>query len=94
MIARIADCFDELVDCNIRRRQVGIAEREVDHILARTPQLHLQRVDLRMHGNQLDLPALMCDYGKVRSAAAVMPRGTDWWAKLYGGAESATPAKA
>ena len=47
VIARVADCFDQLVDGELGWRRVGVAEREVDDVFAGPPELHLQRVDLR-----------------------------------------------
>ena len=47
MVARVAHRFDELLDRDVGRRQVGVAEREVDDVFAGSPQLHLQRIDLR-----------------------------------------------
>ena len=45
VVARVADGFAELVDRDVGRRQVGVAEPEVDDVLAGPPGLHLQRVD-------------------------------------------------
>ena len=47
VVARIAHRFGQLLDRDRRRRHVGVAEREVDDVLACSPELHLQRVDLR-----------------------------------------------
>ena len=47
MVARVVHRFGELLDRDVGRRDVGVAEREVDDVLACSPELHLQRVDLR-----------------------------------------------
>ena len=47
MVARVAHRLDQLLDRDVGRRQIGVAEREVDDVLAGSPQRHLQRIDLR-----------------------------------------------
>ncbi len=47
VVTRVADRLDELLDGHVGRRQVGVAEREVDDIFACSPERHLQRIDLR-----------------------------------------------
>ena len=47
VVARITCGLDELRHRRVGRRKVGIAEAEVDHVLACSPVLHLQRVDGR-----------------------------------------------
>ena len=49
MVAGIVHSFGQLLDRHGRRRDVGIAEREVDHVFAGSPELHLERVDLGEH---------------------------------------------
>ena len=46
VVARKERGLAQLLDGDLGRRHVGIAEAEVDHILARTPQLELQPLDL------------------------------------------------
>jgi hypothetical protein len=46
MVTRIAHGLDQLVDGNLGRRDVGVAERQVDDVLAGPPELHFQCVDL------------------------------------------------
>ena len=46
VVARVARRLAQLVDRDRRRRHVGVAEPEVDHVLAGSPGVHLQRVDL------------------------------------------------
>ncbi len=46
VVARVAHRLGELVDRDRGRRQIGVAEREVDDVLAGPPEMHLQRVDL------------------------------------------------
>ncbi len=45
VVAGVVGCFGELVDGDLGRGQVGVAEPEVDHIGARSPCLHLQPID-------------------------------------------------
>jgi len=40
-------CLGQLLDGDLGRREVGIPEAEVDHVLAGAPQVQLQPVDLR-----------------------------------------------
>ena len=47
VVAAVVHGLAELVDRGLRRRQVGVAEPEVDHVLAGSPGLHLQPVDDR-----------------------------------------------
>jgi hypothetical protein len=44
VVARVRRRLGELLDGDRRRGQVGVAEAEVDHVLARAPQLLLQLV--------------------------------------------------
>jgi phthalate 4,5-dioxygenase oxygenase subunit len=87
-------------DIAVQESMGPIQDRSIEHLgLTDKAIVHMRRMLLSMarsvrDGNELDLPALMCDYGKVRSAAAVIPRGADWWTNLYGAAESAEMAKA
>ena len=46
MVAREQRRLAQLLDGDLRRRDVGIAEAEVDHVLAGAPQLELQPLDL------------------------------------------------
>jgi phthalate 4,5-dioxygenase oxygenase subunit len=82
-------------DIAVQESMGPLQDRSIEHLgLTDKAIVHMRRMFLSMargvrDGNELDLPALMCDYGKVRSAAAVIPRGADWWTNLYGAAESA-----
>ena len=67
MVARVAHRLGELLHRDGRRREVGVAEREVDHVFAGAPELHLQRVDLRerVRRQRVD-PAELHDAGYPR----------------------------
>ena len=41
-----------------------------------------------------EIPALTSDYREVRSAAATIARGDDWWERLYGAASASSLEKA
>ena len=60
MVARQQRGFAKLLDGDLRRRDVGIAEAEVDHVFARAPQLELQPLDLGegVWGKRVDAPEL------------------------------------
>ena len=45
VVARQQRSLAQLLDGDLRRRDVGVAEAEVDHVLARAPQLELQALD-------------------------------------------------
>ena len=45
VVARVVRRLDELLDGDVGRRDVGVAEPEVDDVLAGSPGLDLQRVD-------------------------------------------------
>ena len=47
MVARVAHRLDQLLDRDVGRRQIGVPEREIDDVLAGSPQRHFQRIDLR-----------------------------------------------
>src|SRR5262249_16906690 len=49
VVARVADRLAELVDRDRRRRDVGVAEPQVDDVGAGPPRLHLQRLDGAEH---------------------------------------------
>ena len=77
MVPRVARRLGQLLDRDLRRRHVRVAEPEVDHVLAGPPGCHLERVDLgegvRRQGvdaSELHIPQL---YG---SAEPYRPRPT------------------
>ena len=45
VVAGVQHCLGSLLGSQIRRRQVGITEPEIDHVLAIAARLDLQRVD-------------------------------------------------
>ena len=45
MVARVQDRLAQLLDRDRRRRDVGVAEAEIDDVLPGPPQLQLQLVD-------------------------------------------------
>ena len=47
MVAREQGSLTELLHGDLRRGHVGIAEAEIDDVVARTPKLELQPLDLR-----------------------------------------------
>jgi len=47
VVPRVLGRFGQLGDRHVRRRHVGIAEAEVDDVLAGPTQLQLEAVDLR-----------------------------------------------
>ena len=47
VVARVAHRLDQLLDRDVGRRDVGVAEAEVDDVLAGAPGLDLQGVDDR-----------------------------------------------
>jgi hypothetical protein len=75
VVARVPDGLPELLDRDLRRGQVRIAEAQIDDVLAGAPQLELQPVDdgehvrrqcpdpAQIHTNEatpLDEPASVC----------------------------------
>jgi phthalate 4,5-dioxygenase oxygenase subunit len=61
--------------------------------------VHMRRMLLAMarqvrDGKEPEIPALTSDYREVRSAAATIARGDDWWERLYGAASASSLEKA
>ena len=87
-------------DIAVQESMGPIQDRSIEHLgMTDKAIVHMRKMLLSMartvrDGRELELPALNCDYGKARSAAGVIPRGEDWWAKLYGSVESPQLAKA
>ena len=46
MVPRQQGGFAQLLDRDLRRRHVRVPEAEIDHILARAPELELEPLDL------------------------------------------------
>lgn len=82
-------------DIAVQESMGAIQDRASEHLgMTDKAIVHLRRKLLAMarqvhDGKELDLPSLTCDYGKVRSAAAVISRGEDWWEKFFGAAPAA-----
>ena len=68
MVARVVHRLGELLDRDLGRRNIGIPEREVDHVLAGPPQLHLQRVHLGECVRRKRVDAAELHHGKVTHA--------------------------
>ena len=87
-------------DIAVQESMGAIQDRSIEHLgftdkaIVAMRRMLLSMARSARDGKELDLPVLNCDYGKVRSAAAVISRGEDWWAKLYGSAESAELTRA
>src|SRR5437763_8805431 len=60
MVAREQGSLTELLHGDLRRGHVGIAEAEIDDVVARTPKLELQPLDLRegIRRKRVDAPEL------------------------------------
>src|SRR5258705_1266352 len=86
-------------DIAVQESMGAIQDRSIEHLgLTDKAIVHMRRMFLSMARAQRDgkepaIPALTSDYGTVRSAAAVIPRGDDCWAKLYGVAVAPSPSK-
>ncbi len=82
-------------DIAVQESMGPIQDRSIEHLgMTDKAIVHMRRMLLAFarqvrDGTQPDIPALAADYGQVRSAAAVITRGEDWWEKLYGGAQAA-----
>jgi phthalate 4,5-dioxygenase oxygenase subunit len=87
-------------DIAVQESMGPIQDRSIEHLgMTDKAIVYMRKMLLSMartvrDGRELELPALTCDYGKAGSAAGVIPRREDWWAKLYGSAESPELAKA
>ena len=72
MVARIANRLGELLDGDVGRGDIGVAEGEVDHVLAAAARVHLESIDVRHHVRRQtgDAPELHeCGGYRTRSAA-------------------------
>jgi phthalate 4,5-dioxygenase len=82
-------------DIAVQESMGPIQDRTNEHLgMTDKAIVHLRRKLLAMarqvrDGKELDLPVLNSDYGKARSAAAVIKRTDDWWEKLFGPAPAA-----
>jgi phthalate 4,5-dioxygenase oxygenase subunit len=81
-------------DIAVQESMGPIQDRANEHLgMTDKAIVHLRRKLLAMarqvrDGKELDLSLLNSDYGKVRSAAAVIKRADDWWEKLFGPASA------
>ena len=66
VVAGVAHRLDQLLDRDVGRREVGVAEPEVDDVLAGPPQLHLQRVDVGEHVRRQRVDSAKLHVGQVR----------------------------
>src|SRR6266404_1471672 len=77
-------------DIAVQESMGPIQDRTIEHLgltdkaIVRMRKILLGLVKQTKEGEEPPISALHCDYGTIRSAAAVMDRGSDWVGQLFG----------
>jgi phthalate 4,5-dioxygenase oxygenase subunit len=87
-------------DIAVQESMGPVQDRTIEHLgMTDKAIVHMRRMLLAMarqvrDGKEPEIPALTSDYREVRSAAATIARGDDWWERLYGAASASSLEKA
>ncbi|ODV41233.1 hypothetical protein AWV79_26755 [Cupriavidus sp. UYMMa02A] len=87
-------------DIAVQESMGPIQDRTIEHLgMTDKAIVHMRRLLLNFardvrDGKELRIAALDADYRNVQSAAAIIPRGEDWWKKLYGDQAASVSRKA
>jgi len=77
-------------DIAVQESMGPIQDRSIEHLgmtdkaIVRMRRILLNLARQAADGKEPVIPALECDYAAVKSAAAIVTRGDDWWDRLFG----------